>query len=75
MGNIAPCKNCADRKVGCHGLCKDYNEWVTQHRKDKEELKASMPHTIYGSDFTGTSPKPGQHRRTRPDNVTVRRWY
>lgn len=20
----APCRNCADRRVGCHGICSDY---------------------------------------------------
>lgn len=23
----APCKECADRKVGCHSTCPKYTEW------------------------------------------------
>lgn len=22
-----PCKNCKDRKVGCHAVCENYIEW------------------------------------------------
>lgn len=25
--NSAPCLNCADRKIGCHGVCVDYVEF------------------------------------------------
>lgn len=24
-----PCKNCADREVGCHAKCTRYSEWKT----------------------------------------------
>lgn len=61
----APCKNCADRAVGCHGLCKDYNDWVNKHKHELEMEKQTMPWKIHKSDFSGTSPKPGHHRRTR----------
>ena len=60
-----PCKNCADRVVGCHGLCKDYNEWAIKHREEMAKERATMPVTIRKADFSGTSPKPGTHRRTR----------
>lgn len=22
-----PCKNCTERKLGCHGTCESYTEW------------------------------------------------
>ena len=61
----SPCKNCTDRFLGCHGLCKDYNEWKLQHKEEVAIEKRAMPHAIYKSDFCGTSPKPGHHRKTR----------
>ena len=61
----SPCKNCSDRVVGCHGLCKDYNDWVNKHKNELEMEKKTMPRQIYKSDFTGTGPKPGYHRKTR----------
>lgn len=24
---INPCKDCKDRKVGCHSTCEKYNQW------------------------------------------------
>ena len=36
-----PCMNCADRKVGCHGFCKDYAEYQQEceriHRNEKKQ--------------------------------------
>jgi hypothetical protein len=60
----APCKNCADRKVGCHGLCSVYNNWALQHKEEAKWEKDSR-YIIHKSDFVGTSPKPGKHRKTR----------
>lgn len=39
MGIVGPCKNCADRSVGCHGVCKQYNDFVVAHEKEKAWLK------------------------------------
>lgn len=40
MVNDAPCQDCTHREVGCHGKCKNYNEWNEEHiRKKKEESK------------------------------------
>lgn len=25
--NVAPCKDCKNRKVGCHASCEAYKEW------------------------------------------------
>lgn len=30
---IAPCKDCTDRHVGCHGKCENYVKWRAE--KDK----------------------------------------
>lgn len=41
----APCKGCVDRRLGCHGVCKDYVEYSTQRRamiEDKYELKKTQ---------------------------------
>ncbi len=26
-----PCRDCGDRKVGCHGTCEKYKEWKVQN--------------------------------------------
>ena len=33
-----PCRYCCDRKVGCHGICKDYIEWSNQQAKLRESI-------------------------------------
>ena len=63
----APCRYCADRQVGCHGLCKAYNDWAKEHDIQKmreRDFKSKAP-VITNRSFTGTSPRPGTHRRTR----------
>lgn len=34
-----PCKNCADRKIGCHGVCKDYIEYQSRNEQIKKNKK------------------------------------
>jgi hypothetical protein len=43
--NSAPCLKCADRKIGCHGVCVDYIEFqkktkaikkIKRNRKNKK---------------------------------------
>ena len=36
--NSAPCYNCRDRIVGCHGICVDYIEYVKRRNKQKKEI-------------------------------------
>jgi radical SAM superfamily enzyme len=36
--NIAPCKDCPDRSVGCHSTCQGYNDWLTEMEKLKAEM-------------------------------------
>lgn len=33
------CMNCGDRRIGCHGICKDYCEEVANANKEKEEKR------------------------------------
>jgi hypothetical protein len=50
----APCKNCADRNVGCHGICKDYMEWCADQKRIKEWEKETMPPVINRYNFIGS---------------------
>ena len=61
----SPCRNCADRAVGCHGKCKDYTDWAVAIKEEHKGEKALMPVILGTRSFTGTSPKPGHHRRTK----------
>lgn len=36
IGGISVCKNCGDRRIGCHGVCKDYCEEKAKANKEKE---------------------------------------
>lgn len=36
--NIAPCKGCVKRYVGCHGSCSEYNEWKKLIAEEKTKL-------------------------------------
>ena len=38
MPKKSPCRYCCDRKVGCHGVCKDYMEWANEHSKQREQI-------------------------------------
>ena len=33
------CMNCGDRRIGCHGICKDYCEEVANANKAKENKR------------------------------------
>lgn len=53
--NIFPCRNCADRAVGCHGVCKDYAKAVEENKRRKEADKATRNPIIHEGSFTGDS--------------------
>lgn len=55
--DIFPCRNCADRAVGCHGVCKDYVEAVEANKLRKEQEKAMRNLIISESSFTGSGRK------------------
>lgn len=33
------CYNCPNRKIGCHGTCKDYLEWSRQYQETVKKEK------------------------------------
>lgn len=35
MSSISVCKDCPDRKIGCHATCQKYIEQSEQNRKEK----------------------------------------
>lgn len=34
-----PCKDCPDRKVGCHSQCEKYKAWRAEYDKLKEKIR------------------------------------
>ena len=39
LGQITCCYNCADRRLGCHGVCKDYNDEVVARRELNRQIR------------------------------------
>jgi hypothetical protein len=37
--NCTCCKGCTKRTLGCHSDCKDYNEFVNNNLKQKEQIR------------------------------------
>lgn len=65
MIKVSPCKDCSDRALRCHASCKKYDDWVS---KRKAEIDFNRKNTYIirrPSCYTGTSPKPGKHRKTK----------
>lgn len=44
--NVAPCKDCADRHVGCHSKCSKYVEWKKEIEAKQHELYKKADTTI-----------------------------
>lgn len=63
----SPCRYCSDRVLGCHGTCVEYNKYTIENKERNEAIRKSLmeQNLIRESDFTGTSPRPGVHRKTR----------
>ena len=40
LNDNAPCKNCKERAMGCHGKCEKYQMWKSEHDKQKAEIQA-----------------------------------
>lgn len=38
----APCKECPERHLHCHGECEKYKEYKEQSEKNKEEYRKSL---------------------------------
>ena len=43
----APCKNCKERYLGCHGDCEKYADFKNAQREMKIALKKSMEYDSY----------------------------
>lgn len=61
LGNgYSVCMNCGDRRIGCHGVCKDYieetakNKMISEERKKKEDIVKALHHLD----------RPKSHRRS-----------
>lgn len=63
----APCRYCSDRVLGCHGTCIEYNKYAIANKERNEAIKKHLMESnlIREGDFSGTSPSPGTHRKTR----------
>lgn len=48
---MTPCKDCTERKIGCHARCERYREWNKQHQRllVAERLKLSLHAANAGS--------------------------
>ena len=50
---MCPCKGCDHRELGCHGICKKYQEWTASRHEinrkrqlDKENRQLSRDHEM-----------------------------
>lgn len=39
QGITAPCKDCEDRKIGCHGTCEKYKDFKTTIETEKAKIR------------------------------------
>ena len=49
----APCKNCPKRSLGCHGRCKEYQDYWS----DMEQIRQKRKKQIEGDYFPGSQKK------------------
>ena len=59
---IAPCKDCKDRAIGCHGTCEKYSEYRKQREKERE-LRYKKQQTYY---VHGAKSKDKHHKEGSP---------
>lgn len=68
----APCKHCADRKIGCHGVCTKYAEFV-ETRKALANWKRDHRYVrVYEGDFSTSGPAPGKRKRATHKSAWLR---
>ena len=48
----APCKDCANRVLGCHGTCERYAEYKTGIAEEKERVKAAYSGESLAENYT-----------------------
>lgn len=54
-GRAAPCENCTDRALGCHGKCERYAEWKEKYTATGEAIKSKKLKTAQIEDFVNCS--------------------
>ena len=47
MINTAPCKDCKDRHLGCHGECEKYKEFKEYRNKINEKRQEAHKEDVY----------------------------
>lgn len=50
MITTMPCKNCCDRKTGCHGVCQKYIEAMKKRNEEKQAIRKmkKVDSQVYG---------------------------
>lgn len=48
---VCPCRNCKDRKLGCHTDCSKYKEWRIEREHFKDSIKYDY-RASYGWSYT-----------------------
>ena len=51
VSRVSCCKDCTERHVGCHSICKRYINQKKEWEKDKESIKKNKNPMIYGFDY------------------------
>ena len=46
----APCKDCKDRVVGCHGKCEKYQEFKISHEAEKTAIYGDLQSNLIVGD-------------------------
>lgn len=57
---MSPCKYCSDRVVGCHGVCKDYNDWSLENKAEKKQIEETKNPLVTSSSFIGNARNRGK---------------
>lgn len=42
MKITAPCKDCPDREIGCHGKCKKYTLFTEENEREKQRRQTYL---------------------------------
>lgn len=57
------CQNCVDRKIGCHGVCKEYLQWQQEHREQNEKIRKEVLNSTNISNFRDEQVRKAKRRR------------
>ena len=68
-----PCKDCAERHVGCHGTCESYKDWKAENdAKKAEQQKKRIEEYAFNSYRVGV--RMHAKKRARMQNDKVKEW-